>query len=543
MRFCTDSAQLAVCPPDVIDGVQPSASRGCKEMGTDRMSAVLLNTSGTAPNSVRNVGRILEPLLDVLEQLFSARRIVTSLRNGCADRLVMLASRGFADDWLLLPNSHEWMLSMSILDSGEMISIPDISEDPLLDEYPVGGRPQERRGSFVGAPILSLGVPAGALCVYFLSEAGRALEERSNFVNKVAVLLGHMLDVNHRAVRREQALVTANNALKAEIRGKIANFLTHHRNRHVGQAIRLVREAAGAEVPLLIQGEVGTGRTLAAQAIHELSDRHERPFVRIDCRVHGHELHEVLARRYGGQAGEPEPRVEPSDSSCCGSLFLSGIETLSMASQNVLVRILSQSRPDMTGIAGLTPCGARVIAASATNLSRAVQSGSFSAELFQMLTTIVIEIPPLRDRREDLSSLIGFFAERASNGSGHPLKLTPRAMRLLHRHSWPGNVRELENLIERMTFTAGDREIDVDDLSLYTAASSSRFGRSENDGLDALQLLEKRSVVSALERHNWVQSRAARELGITMRQMGYRIQKYHLLNLVKQNRGSRRNRE
>jgi len=304
-----------------------------------------------------------------------------------------------------------------------------------------------------------------------------------------------------------------------------------------------VREAAGAGVPVLIQGEAGTGKTLAAQAIHELSDGRERPFVRIDCRLHEHKLREVLARRHGWQAGEPEPRVEPFDPSCCGSLFLSGIETLSMASQNELLRILKQSRPDLTGIAELTRCGVRVIAASETDLSRAVQSGSFSAELFQVLTTMVIEMPPLRDRREDLSGLIGFFAERASNKSNHPLKLTPRAMRLLHRHSWPGNVRELENLVERMAFTVGGREIDVDDLSPYTAAISSRFGRSENGGLDVLQLLEKRSVVSALERHNWVQSQAARELGITMRQMGYCIQKYGLQNLVRENRGLRKNRK
>lgn len=214
-----------------------------------------------------------------------------------------------------------------------------------------------------------------------------------------------------------------------------------------------------------------------------------------------------------------------------------------MTSQSELLRILRQSRPDLPRIVELTRFGVRIIASSETSLSRAVQNGSFSAELFRALTTTVIEIPPLRERREDLSGLIGFFVEKASNKSSHSLKLTPRAMRLLHRHSWPGNVRELENLIERMAFTVSGREIDVDDLSPYTAASSSHFGRSENGGLDALQLLEKRSVVSALERHNWIQSRAARELGITMRQMGYRIQKYDLQNLVRENRGLRKKRE
>lgn len=245
MRFCMDSAQLAVCIPDPTDDIQLRASRGRKELGTDRMSSVLPSTSGTAPNSIRTIGRIMEPLLDVLEQLFSARRIVASLQNGCPDRLVLLASRGFGDDWSLVPKSHEWVLAIRIVDSGEMISAPDISKEPLLGEYPVESRPQERCGSFVGAPILLRGVPVGALCAHFLSDAGRALEERSNFLNKMALLVGHMLDVNHRAAVREQGLLAANTALKAEIREKIASFLSRQRSRHIGQAIRLVRMAGG----------------------------------------------------------------------------------------------------------------------------------------------------------------------------------------------------------------------------------------------------------------------------------------------------------
>jgi Nif-specific regulatory protein len=535
MQSCTDAATLAVCTVDSTDCAAPGVNGGWRDTIAEQMSAVILKGSGTATETAQNVGRALEPLLDILEQSFSARSTVVWLRNGRSDRLVMLASRGIAEEKRLFPSSQERELFTGIFSSTEVISIPDIKTEPLLTEY-FGGE-QERRGSFVGAPIVLQGAPVGSVCVYFASEAGRCLEERSNLVEKMALLVGHILDINHGSMWREKGLLAANIALKADIREKVANFLAHHRNRHAARAIRLVREAAAVEVPVLIRGEVGTGKTLAAQAIHELSDRHERPFVRINCRVHEHDLQELLVKWQSGVSGWGAGHSDPSG----GVLFLNEIDTMSMASQNQLLQILKQVRPQVAGLAEPTRYEARVVAASEVDLCRVAQSGSFSAELFHLLTTIVIEIPPLRDRREDLSSLIGFFVGRVSNESCHPVKLTPRAMRLLHRHSWPGNVRELENLIERVAFTVGTREIDVDDLSPYTAASLSRFDQRENGGLDALQLLEKRSVVSALERHNWIQSRAARELGITMRQMGYRIQKYHLGNLVRENRRFRKN--
>jgi Nif-specific regulatory protein len=156
--------------------------------------------------------------------------------------------------------------------------------------------------------------------------------------------------------------------------------------------------------------------------------------------------------------------------------------------------------------------------------------------LSRVLDCVPIAIPPLRERAGEIRKLTEYFVGWFCEQYGSRLQFTGRAMQALQEYSWPGNVRELENLVECLALTGENVEVGLPDLPPYLAAGSTALATLGNGCEDSLWAIERRSVISALERNYWIQSRAARELGITLRQMGYRVKKYGLEDLVKSNK-------
>ena len=147
-----------------------------------------------------------------------------------------------------------------------------------------------------------------------------------------------------------------------------------------------------------------------------------------------------------------------------------------------------------------------------------------------------IHLPPLRERTEDIPLLINYILERASKEYGRKLHITHHAMDVLRKYEWPGNVKELESFIERLVLTAEGSEIDVKDFPPYFHLDANHPMTTRSDRLSRLEEMEKKEVVASLERNGWVQSRAAKDLGLTLRQIGYRIKKFGLERLVERRR-------
>ena len=172
------------------------------------------------------------------------------------------------------------------------------------------------------------------------------------------------------------------------------------------------------------------------------------------------------------------------------------------------------------------------------DLSEAAADGEFREDLYYRLNVFPIGVPPLRDRREDVVPLIDFFRAKISREYGYGLQFTNSALEALLRYSWPGNVREMENLIERLAIIFGEATIDPVDLSPYLAHGDKHEYTKDRPPLSSLRERERQEVIDALERNNWVQSHAARELGITLRQMGYRVRKFGLEALFKRKKSA-----
>ena len=503
------------------------------EIPTEHGAWGIVSALGNSAPAGPQLDFLLEHILDFLEEWLSASKAAICLKDASSDRLVVRACRGLPGDSRIDYSET----SAQIFTSARTISMIDVTEQSMGHTGPKRQRASSEKLSFVGVPLVSRGTTMGVLWACFPYDGSSSLEPKARFVEKMGSLMSRLLAMNEKASRCPGHDGAGHSAAVVEVRERVESFLSLEDYPETSHVICNLRHAAQTREPVLIRGEQGVGKSLAARAIHELSEMSTGPFVRINCAGYGGAplTTGLSAIEEGENAGFGSGKAL-LEMARGGTLLLAGIESLSRKEQDLFVRHLRRINWSDPKFTRLALHGVRLLVASRTDLGSAVESGSFSAELFRLLTPVIVSIPPLRERQEHLSHLIGFFVDRIYRESGVKLRFAPRSLRLLQRYSWPGNVRELENLMERMAFMGGPREIGVDHLAPYTSSSCLNVGSADNGSHDLLQSMEKRTVISALERNNWIQSRSAGELGITNRQMGYRIKKYGLEDLVKKNR-------
>ncbi len=275
-----------------------------------------------------------------------------------------------------------------------------------------------------------------------------------------------------------------------------------------------IRRVARTDVTVLISGESGTGKELVARAIHAKSPRRQRPFVAINCGAIPENLveSELFGHEKGSFTGahtQRKGRLEMADG---GTVFLDEIAELSAPIQVKLLRVLQERQLERVGGRELIPLDVRVLAATNKDIKQSTMEGKFREDLYYRLAVVSIEIPPLRERLEDLRALSLRFLERYSaEYNVRPRRFAADAMAAMHEHSWPGNVRELENRIKRAVIMAEGRRITAVDLELTGAAMqaqpvSLKVARNE---------VERRVLVDALQRYRGNISRAAKAVQIS----------------------------
>ncbi len=312
------------------------------------------------------------------------------------------------------------------------------------------------------------------------------------------------------------------------------------RSRAIKDILATIEIVSNSRANVLITGESGTGKELVARAIHQASTRRGNPFVAINCAAIPAELmenelfgHEAGA--YTGAIAQEKGKVEIADR---GTLFLDEIGEMPLNMQVKLLRFLQEK--EFYRIGGTRPVRSdcRIIAATNKDLEEEVASGNFREDLYYRLNVIPIKVPPLRERREDIPLLVEHFLRKYSEENHKFIRgVDQRVMDALMRYPWPGNIRELENIIERAVVFASFETIVLDDLprklsSLVTETTDSTTGKTEGIAdLSGMTLaeLERIAIVKALKSENWNQTRAARRLGITRRQLRTKMVKYKLI--------------
>ncbi len=289
-----------------------------------------------------------------------------------------------------------------------------------------------------------------------------------------------------------------------------------------------IRQVAKWKTTVLVRGETGTGKELIAESIHYQSPRAAGPFIKLNCAALPKNLlesdlfgHEKGA--FTGALAQRKGRFEMADG---GTLFLDEIGEISPAFQAKLLRVLQEGEFERVGGTRTLKVDVRVIAATNVDLELEVESGRFREDLYYRLNVMSIQLPPLRERSEDIPEIARYLLNKIAAVQGRPLQITDSALRILLHQEWPGNVRELENCIERAAVMSEDGRIDRDLMVLGGIEERVTPQRSSHNSvdLDDPELDERERVIAALEQAGWVQAKAARLLNMTPRQIAYRVQ-------------------
>ncbi|MDY7228230.1 sigma-54-dependent transcriptional regulator [Hyalangium rubrum] len=292
----------------------------------------------------------------------------------------------------------------------------------------------------------------------------------------------------------------------------------------------VVRRAAATKATVLILGESGTGKELIAQALHQESPRKDKPFIRVHCAALSENLleSELFGHEKGsftGAMARKEGRFELADG---GTLFLDEIGEISPAVQVKLLRVLQQREFERVGGTQTLKVDVRIVAATHRDLTAEVKAGRFREDLFYRLNVVSVTLPPLRDRKSDIPTLVSHFLEKYSESYGKEVKaLAPGTLQALLAHDWPGNVRELENAIERAVVLAQDTELTADDLPPVLRGPRPLGSTSSNLIPGAsMAAIEREAILRTMEMVHGSTSRAAEILGISVRKIQYRLKEY-----------------
>jgi DNA-binding NtrC family response regulator len=285
-----------------------------------------------------------------------------------------------------------------------------------------------------------------------------------------------------------------------------------------------IAHAAAADAPVLIIGESGTGKELVARAIHQHGNRETRPFVPINCGALTETLleSELFGHVKGSFTGAISDAKGVFQTAHTGSVFLDEVGEMSPALQVKLLRVLQEGEVRPVGSSRTIKVDVRIIAATNVDVERAVGEGKFRQDLYYRLGVVVINIPPLRERREDIPLLVDRFVHAAASKAGKNVELSAPALEALAAYHWPGNVRELENLIERLVVFSRTPIIDVRDLPPTVTPRAPVLERRLFDDLPTLEEIERRYLVHVLEQVGGNRTRAAEVMGIDRRTL-YRM--------------------
>ena len=469
--------------------------------------------------------------------------------------------------------------------SGIPVIVPDVRAEPLFLNR-TGGADQSPGVSvaMLAMPIRADRRTVGVLAVDCLNPGERRVfADDLRLLKMVATLMGQAW-LLHRSVS------AAHDSLQDEVRRM-------HKVLKPGQKIdqvvgvsapmqdvfAQVHQVAPARTTVLLRGESGTGKEVIARAIHNLSPRKREAFVRVNCAALTESLleSELFGHEKGAFTGAQGQRKGRFELSHGGTLFLDEIGDISAAFQAKLLRVLQEREFERVGGAAVVKVDVRLILATNRNLERMVQAGEFRADLYYRINVVSIQLPPLRDRREDIPAMAQHFLDRFNRENVRTARFSAPAMRVLTSCYWPGNVRELENCVERTATMAHDdvitdlafpcqgnrcltqvlhhieredavrparlADIPITEVPMVPLPppvdfmpDPAAFGDESTTAIDlpaprAAALPddgkpegERERLIWAMERCGWVQAKAARLLKITPRQMGYALQKYEI---------------
>ena len=388
--------------------------------------------------------------------------------------------------------------------------------------------------------IKGAGLPTASIVITAHGTVEAAVQAMSlgalDFVEKPFPLSA--LEVKLKKALERLSIVEENKLLKEEIEQRFGNLIGGAPP--MRRVFDLIGKVAETATPVLILGESGTGKELVAREIHRRSARSQGPFVTVNCAAlaEGVLESELFGHEKGSFTGATALKRGKFEMAQSGTLFLDEVGEIPLATQVKLLRFLQEKELERVGGSKVIKVDVRVVCATNRNLKESIEEGQFREDLFYRINVITIDMPPLRERREDIPLLVDALLARHAQSTAFEGTVTEEAMSLLQMYEWPGNVRELENVLERALVLAeagpdGHRRIAPPDLPAEIRGgegdAQSQREYHEATGLMAqIERIEREIIRKALAEAEWNQTRAAKALHLKRSSLQYKMKKYEL---------------
>ncbi|MEW6115688.1 MAG: nif-specific transcriptional activator NifA [Nitrospirota bacterium] len=487
----------------------------------------LLGSSLNLRANLRGVMRVLSEYLDM-------KRGTVALRNN--NEVSIIAAHGMSEEEI---KRGRYKLGEGIIGQvakhGSPIVIPNIGEEPLfLNKTGARQMIKKENIAFLCVPIKFKNEIVGVLSVDRLFGSKRvSFEEDLRLLKIMASLIAQSVKLHRELEKEREAFLAEREQLKQQLRGKykVENIIGY--SERMQEVFESIHRVAPSKANVLLRGESGTGKELVAKAIHYMSPRAKGPFVKFNCASIPEGLleSELFGHEKGAFTGAMTMRKGRFELANGGTIFLDEIGDLPIALQPKILRVLQEKEFERVGGEKTIKVDVRLIAATSRNLEELVAGGRFREDLYYRLNVVPLFLPALRERKEDIPPLVEHFLKRFNHDNHKSVTITPDVMNTFLNYDWPGNVRELENTIERLVVMAGGNTITQSDLPLNIKDQliKARYATQLKDALPStIEDIEKTKIIEALKRSGWVQARAARLLGLTPRQIGYKMKKYNI---------------
>lgn len=409
-------------------------------------------------------------------------------------------------------------------------SIPVVIKDPrhdkaFLDKTKILDKIKDE--TFLAVPIKSEDETIGVFCMF--KSLGK-YEELTRVID-IMLVSSAMVGMSYKLfkIREEEKAFWEE---RQELLAKEFNK-TYDVEGLIGQSMaishikNLIHKVSKTDSTVLLLGESGVGKTLIAKAIHSLSHRKDKPFISLNCASIPETLieSELFGYEKGAFTGASSSKKGKFELANGGTIFLDEIGELPLSSQSKLLKVIQEKEIEKIGAEKSISINVRIIASTNRDLAKMVKEGTFREDLYYRLNVIPILVPSLKERKEDIPLLARSFLDKFNRQYKKHINITKEAMNAMIEYDWPGNIRELENLLERLV-VINNQDITKEDVIAQTKINILRSNveiKQEPKAQDDIN-----SILKALEKTGYVKSRAAKLLGLTLRQLDYRIKKYNI---------------
>ncbi|UCG32493.1 MAG: sigma 54-interacting transcriptional regulator [Phycisphaerales bacterium] len=492
--------------------------------GLDRRVLGALVEASAAINRSLDLSATLSAIAQMAARVMGAEASSVLILEPTRQKLVFMAAYGEVADPLMGGEfDADLGIAGKVIATGEAVVVPDVRQDesfyPGMDE-----KTRFQTRNMIVAPLVEQGEIIGVVEVLNRPSAEPFTQHDLSVLQVFANLAAAAMcrAQQHEVLKKENQGLRESSDRSVRLIGHSEAF------RNVQE---LVARVATSNATVLLLGETGTGKEVIAKLLHQNSPRRDRPFIAVNCAALPETLleSELFGHEKGAFTGAASSRVGRFELAEGGSIFLDEIGDISLSTQVKLLRVLQEREFVRVGGVKTISCDVRVIAATNRNLQEAIKAGRFREDLYYRLNVFPIQLPSLRERRDDIPLLVEHFAEQSAKELRRPRpRISSDVMALLAGYDWPGNIRELQNVMDRAVLMADEGVLEPWHLPREIAGTGDRPDEVASEG-GGLWGYEKALIVKALQDNNWNQTKAAQALGISRDNLRYRVKKYKIV--------------